>query len=91
MAEAWKLAQKTISKAQTHQKKQNDKFVKNSKFSEGNVVFLYDPSLKTRKANKFVKPFHGLYKIVLLVKGGAEIQLVAKPKSKLIRVAFNRL
>ena len=88
MAEAWKLAQKTISKAQTHQKKQNDK---NSKFSEGNVVFLYDPSLKTRKANKFVKPFHGLYKIVLLVKGGAEIQLVARPKSKLIRVAFNRL
>ena len=26
-----------------------------------------------------------------LVEGGAEIQLVAKPRSKLIRVAFNRL
>ena len=26
-----------------------------------------------------------------LVKGGAEIQLVAKPKSKLIHVAFHRL
>ena len=26
-----------------------------------------------------------------LVRGGAEIQLVAKPKSKLVRVAFNRL
>ena len=49
MAEAWKLAQERISKAQTHQKKQHDKLVKNSKFSEGDVVFLYDPSLKTGK------------------------------------------
>ena len=38
MAEAWKLARKGISKAQTHQKKQHDKLVKNSKFSEGDVV-----------------------------------------------------
>ena len=91
MAEAWKLARERISKAQTHQKKQHDKLVKNSKFSEGDVVFLYDPSLKTGKAYKFAKPFRGPYKIVHLVKGGAEIQLVAKPKSKLIRVAFNRL
>ena len=29
--------------------------------------------------------------LVHLVKGGVEIQLVAKPKSKLVRVAFNRL
>ena len=91
MAEAWKLAQERISKAQTHQKKQHDKLVKNSKFSEGDFVFLYDPSLKTGKAYKFAKPFRGPYKIVHLVKGGAEIQLVAKPKSKLICVAFNRL
>ena len=91
MAEAWKLAQERISKAQTHQKKQHDKLVKNSKFSEGDFVFLYDPSLKTGKAYKFAKPFCGPYKIVYLVKGGAEIQLVAKSKSKLIRVAFNQL
>ena len=86
MAEAWKLARERINKAQTHQKKQ---YVKNSKFSEGDFMFLYDPSLKTRKAYKFAKPFHGPYKIVHLVKGGAEIQLVTKPKSKLIHVAFN--
>ena len=54
-------------------------------------MFLYDPSLKTGKAHKFAKPFRGPYKIGHLVKGGPEIQLVAKPKSKLIRVAFNQL
>ena len=63
MAEAWKLAQERISKAQTHQKKQHDKFVKNSKFSEGDAVLLYDPSLKTGKAYKFAKLFRDPYKI----------------------------
>lgn len=91
LTEAWKLAEERIKKAQTHQKKQHDKFVRNNKFAEGDVVFPYDPSLKTGKAYKFAKPFHGPYKIVHFVRGGAEIQLVAKPKSKLIRVAFNRL
>ena len=91
LTEAWKLARERIKKAQTHQKKQHDKFVRNNKFAEGDVVFLYDPSLKTGKAYKFAKPFRGPYKIVHLVRGGAEIQLVTKPKSKLIRVTFNRL
>ena len=91
MAEAWKLARERISKAQTHQKKQHEKLVKNSKFSERDVVFLYDPSLKTGKAYKFAKPFCGPYKIVHLIKDGAKIHLVAKPKSKLICVTFNRL
>ena len=91
LTEAWKLAQERIKKAQTHQKKQHDKFVRNNKFAEGDAVFLYDPSLKTGKAYKFAKPFRGPYKIIHLVKGGAEIQLVAKPKSKLICVALNRL
>ena len=92
LTEAWKLAHARKNKeAQTHQKKQHDKFVRNNKFTEGDAVFLYDPSLKTGKAYKFAKPFRSPYKIIHLVKGGAEIQLVAKPKSKLIRVAFNRL
>ena len=91
LTEAWKLAQERIKKAQTHQKKQHDKFIKNNKFSEGDIVFLFDPSLRSGKAYKFAKPFRGPYKIVHLVSGGAEIILVAKPKSKLIRVAFNRL
>ena len=83
----------TGESAQLHQKRQHDKSVRHNKFSEGDSVFLYDPSLKTGKAYKFAKPFRGPYKIVHLVRGGAEIQLhvVAKPKSKLIRVAFHRL
>ena len=89
LVEAWKLGQERIKKAQLHQKRQHDKSVRHNKFSEGDAVFLYDPSLKTGKAYKFAKPFRGPYKIVHLVRGGAEIQLVAKPKSKLIRVAFH--
>ena len=49
LTEAWKLAQERIKKAQTQQKKQQDKFVKNYKFTEGDVVFLYDPSPKQGK------------------------------------------
>ena len=78
MAQAWKLAQERISKAQTHQ---HDKLVKNSKFSEGDVVFLYDPSLKTGKAYKFAKPFRGPYKIVHLVKGGANYKVQIQTNS----------
>ena len=48
-----------------------------------NLLETEDPLLKTGKAYKFVKPFRGPYKIVHLVGDGAEIQLVAKPKSKL--------
>ena len=91
LTEAWKLAQERIKKAQTRQKKQHDKFVKNNNFSEGDVVFLYDPSLKSGKAYKFAKPFRGPYKLIHLLDNGAEIQPVAKPRSKLIRVALNRL
>ena len=90
-SESWKLAQERIKKAQRNQKKQHDKSAKNFKFFEEDAVFLFDPSLKTGKAYKFAKPFRGPYKIVNLVRGGAEIQLVAKPKSKLICVTFNRL
>ena len=91
LVEAWKLAQERIKKAQLHQKRQHDKSVRHYKFSERDVVFLYDPSLKTGKAYKFAKPFRGPYKIVHLVRGGTEIELVAKPISKLIRIAFHQL
>ena len=91
LTEAWKLAQEKIKKAQARQKNQHDKFVKNDKFSEGDVVFLYDPLLKSGKAYKFARPFCGPYKLVHLLDNGAEIQLVAKPKSKLIHVSFDRL
>ena len=74
LTEVWKLAQERIEKAQTNQKKQHDKFVRNKKFTEKDVVFLYDPSQKAGKAYKFAKPFCGPYKVMHLVKGGAEIQ-----------------
>ena len=76
LTEAWKLAQERIKKEQMHQKKQHDKFVRNDKFTEGDVVFLYDPSLKTGKAYKLAKPFRSPYKIIHLVKSVAEIRTI---------------
>ena len=49
MAEAWKLAQEKISKAQHIKRNSMTKLLKKTKFSEGDVVFLYDPSLKQKK------------------------------------------
>ena len=46
LVEAWKLAQERIKKAQLHHKRQHDKSVRHNNFSEEDVVFLYDPSLK---------------------------------------------
>ena len=66
LTEAWKLAQERIKKVQTHQKKQHDKYIRNNKFSEGDILFPFDPSLKSGKAYKFAKPFCGPYKIVHL-------------------------
>ena len=37
LVEAWKLAQERIKKAQWHQKRQHDKSVRHSKFSEGSL------------------------------------------------------
>ena len=47
------------NKTQVHQKMQYDKFITINQFSEGDVKFFHDPSLKIEKAYKFAKPFHG--------------------------------
>ena len=47
--------------------------------------------LKTGKAYKFTRPYRGpFFKIINLLTGGGEIQLVAKPNLKLIHVAFSQ-
>ena len=88
MVEAWKLAQERIKKAQLHQKRQHDKSIKHYKFSEGDVVFLYDHSLKQERLTSLQNPF-----VVLTSSKGwsCDSARVTKPKSKLIRVAFHRL
>ena len=92
MAEAWKLAQERISKAHTHQRKQHDKLLKTASSLKEMLSFFMILHSKQRKhtnlQNHSVVPTRY---VVHLVRGRAEIQLVVKPKFKLIRVTFNRL
>ena len=91
LAEAWELAQANVRKAQQRQKKQHDRRARGPEFHIGDRVFVYMPAAKRGKAYKFAKPFSGPYRIVSLYNNGAEVQLIAKPRSETIRVALNRI
>ena len=91
LAEAWQLAQTNVRKAQQKQKKQHDRRAKGPEFRLGDRVFVYMPAAKRGKAYKFAKPFTGPYRIVDVYNNGAEVQLISRPHSESIRVAFNRI
>lgn len=91
LADAWKLAQDNVKKAQKRQKTSYDRSARLPKFTVGDRVFLYMPAAKSTKAYKFAKPFRGPYRIVKLYENGAELLPVEHPKATPIRVAMNRL
>ena len=91
LAEAWQLAQTNVRKAQQKQKKQHDRRAKGHEFRLGDQVFVYMPAAKRAKAYKFAKPFAGPYRIVDVYNNGAEVQLISRPQSESIRVAFNHI
>ena len=90
-SEAWKLAQENVRKAQQKQKRHHDRCAKEPKLRKGDRVFVYMPAAKRGKAHKFARPFSGPYRVVELFNNGAEVNLIAKPKTANIRVAFNRI
>lgn len=90
-SEAWKLAQENVRKAQQKQKRHHDRRAKEPKLRKGDRVFVYMPAAKRGKAHKFARPFSGPYRVVELFNNGAEVNLIAKPKTANIRVAFNRI
>ena len=85
------MAQDNVRKAQQKQKRQHDRRAKEPKFRKGDRVFVYMPAAKRGKAHKFARPFSGPYRIIELFNNGAEVNLIAKPKTANIRVAFNRI
>ena len=91
MSEAWDVAQKNIHKAQKRQKRQHDKGAKNFDFHVGDRVFVHMPSLKSGPGHKLARPFKGPYRILEVFPNGADVVLVDKPSSAVIRVALNRL
>ena len=91
LSEAWELAQKEVVKAQQRQKRQYDRHSRGVHFQKGDRVFVYMPGMVRGKAYKFARPFQGPYRIVDVYGTGAEVQLVTKPKSAVLRVALDRL
>ena len=90
-AVAWELARSQVEKAQERQKLFHDKFAKQPDIKVGARVFVYHPAERRDKAYKFSRPFVGPYHVLTLYPNGAEVKLVAKPASKSIRVALNRI
>ena len=90
-AVAWELARSQVEKAQERQKLYPDKFAKQPDIKVGDRVFVYHPAERWGKAYKFSRPFVCPYRVLTLYPNGAEVKLVAKPASKSIRVALNRI
>ena len=90
-AVAWRLARAQVEKAQQCQKFYHDKLAKQPDIKVGDRVFVYHPAEKRGKAYKFSRPFVGPYCVLTLYPNGAEVKLVAKPVSKSIHVALNRV
>ena len=91
LSQAWELARAQVKKAQQKQK-YYDLLAKESKFQQGDRVFMYMPSEKKRKgkAHKFARPFHGPYRVIELTANGAKVVPVDKPYSPIF-VALDRV
>ena len=84
-------AREQIEKAQQKQKRQHDKHSKDPGFKVGDRVFVYMPASRCGESYKFSKPFKGPFCITSVYNNGADLKSIAKPRSKPIRVAFNRI
>ena len=94
LSQAWELARAYVKKAQQKQKKYHDLHAKESKFQQGDRVFVYMPYEKKRrgiKAHKFTRPFHGPYRVIELTANDAKMVPVDKPHSSPIYVALDRV
>ena len=81
LSQAWELARAQVKKAQQKQKKYYDLHTKESKFQQGDCVFVYMPSEKKKKgkAHKFARPFHGPYRVIESTANDAKVVPVDKP------------
>ena len=85
------MVRSQVEKAQERQKLFHDKFAKQPDIKVGDRVFVYHAAEGRGKAYKFSRPFVGPYRVLTLYPNGAEVKLVAKPASKSICVAMNRI
>ena len=91
MSDAWSLAKDAIKKAQLPQKQQHDVRARSAAFEEGERVFVFMPAVKSGKAYKLARPFHGPYRVVRVVENGVEVRPVHQPNANPMQVALNRV
>ena len=91
MQEAWKLARENISKAQSHQKNYYDQKTKPVSYRNGDLVRVFMPAKKTSNNRKLALPYEGPFKIVKVHETGVEVMDTRKSRSRVIRVAWNRI
>ena len=87
----WLQHREQINKAQQKQKRQHDKHVRDPDFKIGDRVFVYIPASRQGEGYKFSKPFDRPFKALSLFDNGAELKNINKPRSKVIRVALNKM
>jgi len=64
LSSARHLDEKSITRAQQHQKREYDKHSTPSKFKLGDWILIYFPLEETGKHRKLLRPWHGSYRIV---------------------------
>ena len=92
LSDAWALAKSRIEEAQSRQKQQYDRGIKECRFQIGQRVFVYKPSEIQQKAWKFSHPYHGPFRIIKLTdSNGALVRPTTRPDDPLMLVNFDRL
>ena len=91
LSEAWKTAQENIRSAQEKQKRNYDRYSKESQYEIGDRVVVYMPGAVKGKAWKLARPFYGPYKVLATTPTNLEVKPVDKPDAESIFVSLNRI
>ena len=84
MSAAWKLAQESVCKAQSKQKRQHDRKAKGTAVKPGDRVFVYMPAIRTGSAYKLARPYKGPYHVITTHPNGVELKSIDNPKNSSI-------
>ena len=88
---AWTAVQECIAVTQKCQKSSYDRTAQEPKLEVGQQVMVHMPSEIQGKTWKFIRPFHGPYRILSLIPTNTEVRLVDDPKSASIFVSLDRV
>ena len=91
LAEATRIAQASIAKAQGIQKLQHDKKTRDLHLKVGDRVMVYMPHEAMGKLHKLALPYHGPYRVVDTTSNGVSIRPVDHPEEIPVLVNLERV